>query len=129
MMKRLIPLFLCLAVLWGSPVLGATLKVAQGTITTQVANRAPVAALTSAAATVGKLFCFTRITGAKADTSITHVWYRNGKEMARIVLPVRSSNWRTWSSKRILPQWTGKWKVEVLDAKGNLLATIPFTLL
>ena len=47
--------------------------------------------------------------------------------MARVVLPVRSADWRTWTSKRILPQWTGRWKVEILDSDENLLQTITFT--
>jgi hypothetical protein len=128
-MKRLIPLVLACAVLWSFPAFGAPLKVAQGVITTKVDHRAPVDTVKTYSATAGRLFCFTRITGATEDTTITQVWYRNGKEMARVVLPVRSSDWRTWSSKRILPQWTGNWKVEVLDADGNLLATIPFTLI
>jgi hypothetical protein len=43
-------------------------------------------------------------------------------------LPVRSSNWRTWSSKTVLPQWVGQWQVEVLDRDGTLLKTIAFSL-
>ncbi len=128
-MKRIIPLFVCLAVIWSFPAFGASLKVARGVITTRVVNRAPVDTVKTYAATAGKLECFTRIMGATTDTTVTHVWYYNGKEVARVVLPVRSSDWRTWSSKKISPQWTGSWKVDVLDADGNLLATIPFTLI
>ncbi|RMH43608.1 MAG: DUF2914 domain-containing protein, partial [Gammaproteobacteria bacterium] len=51
-----------------------------------------------------------------------HVWYWQDREMARVDLPVRSSNWRTWSSKRILPEWTGPWRVVVEDAAGKVVA-------
>ena len=115
-------LLLCLPTL----VLAAPLQVAEGTITTAVAHRAPVDLVASVQADVGRLYCFTRITGAGGDTRITHVWYRGAKEMARVTLPVRSADWRTWSSKRILPGWAGAWRVDVLDAGGNLLRSLPF---
>ena len=112
----------------GSSALAAGMSVAQGVITTQVADRAPVDAVETYPASVGKLYCFTHLVGAAAPTTVTHVWYRGDQEMARVVLPVRSADWRTWSSKRILPGWTGSWRVEVLDAAGQVLQTIPFTL-
>ncbi len=126
-MKRLIAAAVCLGLMWAFPAFGAGLKVAQGTITTKVIDRNPVDHVQTFPASEGVLYCFTRITGASADTTVTHVWYREGKEMARVVLPVRSADWRTWSSKRILPQWTGRWKVEILDSDENLLQTITFT--
>jgi hypothetical protein len=128
-MKRLTLLFLCLAALWSFPALSAAMEVAEGVITTEVRDRVPVDAVQTYSASVGKLYCFTRITGAAIDTTITHVWYRAGEEMARVELPVRSSNWRTWSSKNILPEHTGEWKVDILDAEGNILVTIPFVLI
>lgn len=127
-MKRLSLLLVLLALLVAAPALAGNLTVAEGVITTQVANHQAVDQIQTYSAKVGKLFCFTRITGAAGDTTITHVWYHGDKEMARVELPVRSPNWRTWSSKRILPSWTGAWKVEVLDAQGKVLKTIPFTL-
>ncbi len=77
----------------------------------------------SAAFTAGieKVFCLSRILGLEAPTSVTHVWYRDGKTMARVDLNVGSSNWRTWSSKRLLPDWTGRWEVKILDSDGRVL--------
>jgi len=46
--------------------------------------------------------------------------------MARIELPVRSINWRTWSSKRIPADWSGSWRVEIQDQYGEVLTTLPF---
>lgn len=128
MMKRLSLSLVLLVLLVATPALAGTLKVARGVITTQIVNRQPVDQIQTFSASVGKLYCFTRITGAQGDTTITQVWYHEGKVMARVQLPVRSSDWRTWSSKRIMPGWAGAWKVEVLDAQGNILQTIPFTL-
>ena len=42
-------------------------------------------------------------------------------------LPVKSASWRTYSSKTIPEYWTGDWEVRVVDAEGNTLASIPFT--
>ena len=106
----------------------ATLRVADGAITTAIKNQLPVDRIESYRADFGKLYCFTRIVGAQEDTVVTHVWYYQDAELARVTLPVRSSDWRTYSSKRFLPQWAGQWRVVVLDGEGNEIATVPFLL-
>jgi hypothetical protein len=77
---------------------------------------------------VGQIFCYTHIEGVQGESEIEHVWLHEGQERARVTLPVRSPDWRTWSSKRMLPSWTGDWKVEVRTADGGLLKTLEFTL-
>ena len=57
---------------------------------------------------------------------MTHAWYHEGETRARVDLPVGSLSWRTWSSKRILPSWTGRWEVKVLDAEGTVLGAAAF---
>ncbi|WP_425429688.1 DUF2914 domain-containing protein [Desulfuromusa kysingii] len=105
-----------------------SLRVADGTITSAIENQLPVDRIESYRADFGKLFCFTRIIGAQKDTEVTHVWYYQDAELARVTLPVRSSDWRTYSSKRFLPQWAGQWRVVILDGGGNEIAAIPFML-
>ena len=80
-----------------------------------------VGTATTFPAGVERLWCRTRILGAAEPVTITHVWYRDGKTMARVELDVRSSDWRTVSSKLLLPDWTGRWEVKVLDAAGTIL--------
>ena len=104
------------------------LRVADGTITSAIRNQLPVDRIETYRADFGKLYCFTRIVGAQGDTAVTHVWYYQDAELARVTLPVKSSDWRTYSSKRFLPQWAGQWKVVVLDGEGSEIATIPFVL-
>jgi hypothetical protein len=41
-------------------------------------------------------------------------------------IPVRSSSWRTWSSKRILKEWQGIWRVDILLPGGKLLISKEF---
>ncbi len=104
------------------------LDVVDASITTRIVNREPLDSLNTVPAGTDQLYCFTRINGATDDTWITHVWYCEDQELARVRLPVRSSNWRTWSSKRILPQWKGAWRVEVLDERGEPLLIVPFSI-
>ncbi|MCP4572388.1 MAG: DUF2914 domain-containing protein [bacterium] len=68
----------------------------------------------------------TRVWGLAGDTSVTHAWYHEGETKARVDLPVFGGHWRTWSSKLILPAWTGAWEVKVLDADGSVLASASF---
>jgi hypothetical protein len=72
------------------------------------------------------LSCFTRITSTQSPTKISHVWYFGETEKARVKLPVKSSNWRTYSSKRIQSHEIGDWYVEVLGPQGELLQTLRF---
>ena len=120
----LIALFVSVSV-WAS---AADLMVADGTITTAIENQMPVDRIDSYPAGFGKLFCFTRIVGAEKNTAVTHVWYYRDDEMARVTLAVGSADWRTYSSKRFLPQWAGEWKVVVLDSEQNEIGSIPFIL-
>ena len=126
-MKNLLVLVI-IAVVSVSFVHAADLKVADGVITSAIENQLPVDQIETYRADFGKLYCFTRIVGALEDTEITHVWYFQDNELARVVLPVNSANWRTYSSKRFLPQWVGQWRVVVLDGEQNEIASIPFLL-
>ena len=106
----------------------ARVTVAEGVIATQVVDRTPVAVAEIFPPAVGTLYCYTRLVGAVEATAVTHVWFRGDEEVARVELPVHSGDWRTWSSKQILPAWTGAWRIEVRDAGGGVLQTIPFSI-
>ena len=95
-------------------------------LSTGVRDHVPVDTLSAVPADVGRLFLWTRITGAEDSTSVLHVWHRGEEEVARVELPVRSPDWRTYSTKRILPSWTGPWRVEIRDAAGRVLQTVNF---
>lgn len=128
-MRWLTVLLVAVASYWSAnPVYASGLKVTEGVVTTGIIERAPVDAIQIYPVTVGKLFCFTEVVGATEETTITHVWYFGNTVTTRSVLPVRSAYWRTWSATTVSPEWVGEWRVEVLDAKGNLLLELPFTL-
>jgi hypothetical protein len=104
----------------------SNLQVELSTVSKDVIDRAPVEAGSSFPASVGKLFCFTKITGALNPTHVTHVWSFDGTERARVELEVNSPSWRTYSSKIIENHEAGAWRVEVVDSAGNVLQTLNF---
>lgn len=103
-------------------------EVVDAVITTAIVDRAPVDSVEVFPIQNGKLYCFTRIIGAEDSTVVYHVWYRDEQLMSRVELPVNSPDWRTWSAKRFLEGWPGKWHVEIQDANGNRLRKVDFQL-
>lgn len=107
----------------------AEVWVAEAVVTTEIHDRVPVDEVQTYSATVGELYCFTRIAGAEHDMQVSHVWYYRDREVARVLLPIRSSNWRTWSRKTVPDRWTGDWRVEILDEQGVVLTKVGFRLI
>jgi hypothetical protein len=104
----------------------APLVVAEASVCRDVANRQPVGAGDSFEASVGKLYCFTKITGAQSPIQVSHAWYFGDAQRAMVALSIKSSSWRTYSSKRIQPHEIGDWRVEVLGPGGEILKTLVF---
>jgi hypothetical protein len=103
-----------------------SIAVSDATICRDVVNRTPIDPDVNYSAAIGKIYCFTKITGAQDPTQISHVWYFGDVERAQVSLPVGSANWRTWSSKTIQPNEVGQWFVDVVDANGKVLQTLQF---
>jgi len=103
------------------------LKVENMEICSAVEDRQPTGADTTFSATLEELYCFTKLVGAEGETSVSHVWYMGDEEKAKVDLSVKSENWRTWSSKKIIPEWAGSWRVDVVSADGEILASKEFT--
>jgi hypothetical protein len=74
-----------------------------------------------------RLCCFSEIGGAAQPDTVYHVWYWGDREMARVALSVKSSRWRTWSTKKILNEWRGQWRIDVTDKDGFVLASLDFS--
>ena len=93
----------------------------------EVEERQPVGTAERFASDVGSLACFSRITGGEGQT-IVHAWIHEGSTRARVELRVGSDSWRTWSTKQILPSWTGSWEVKIMTPEGQVLHTVAFTI-
>ena len=103
-----------------------SVEVAVAAICQDVVDREPVDAGVSFSASLGTLYCFTKITGAQDPTMVTHVWYFGATERARVELDIKAASWRTWSSKIIQAHEIGTWRVDVLDEGGTVLKELQF---
>ena len=105
-------------------------EVTNAVVTTRIENRMPEVqtADNKFASTVGRLFYFTKVEHAMEPTSILHEWYWQGELLAAVELDVNSNNWRTWSSKRIMPHQTGRWEVIAKRPDGSTAQTTSFSL-
>jgi len=94
---------------------------------TGVENREATGVDTTFSADVGKLFCWTKITGATTETQISHNWYYQDQEVVKIDMLVKYPSYRCWSIKTIYPQMKGNWRVDIADTEGNTIGSISFT--
>ncbi len=97
-------------------------------VTTAVVNREPSGDGSVFPPSTGALYYFTEVDGISTPTQITHIWYYQDQKMVEIPLALEGPRWRTWSSKRILENWVGSWKVEAVDQSGNVLSFQTFNI-
>lgn len=106
---------------------GATsITITEAVVCEDIQNRAPVGSNDVFPQGVTKLYCFTRVVGAMANTTLTHNWYHNGNLKASVQLSIASADYRTWSSKTLASQSSGEWLVEILSEDGKPLQNLLF---
>jgi len=110
------------------PAQAPALSVARDAVAASVVDREPKDPAQTFAPTTPTVYYFTVIHGAQTPTTITHRWSYKDQVTAEVKLPVEGSPWRTWSSKAMLPEWTGSWKVEAVTEAGQVLASKTFTI-
>ena len=106
--------------------LSGDLNVATAVICNNVTDRQPIETGNEFPVSVGKLYCYNKISDIRNSTKIIHVWYFQDTERARVTLGVNPPNWRTYSSKIIQAHEVGDWQVAILDAAGNSLEKVDF---
>ena len=104
-----------------------SISVAATAICRGVSERQPVEPGDRFPSDVGSLSCFTRVIHGKG-MNVVHAWIHEGHTRARVELEVGSDSWRTWSTKRILPSWTGSWEVKIMTPDGIVLESVSFTI-
>ena len=95
-----------------------------------VENREIVNPSDSFPSSVEKVYCLSKIKTDEAPTNVYHIWYYKGKEVSKVELPIKlnSIGYRVWSSKKILPNWVGEWKLVITDKNGNVLTEKKFNI-
>lgn len=110
-------LFLALA--WNSTVLAAEGEVYRAQFTTAVENHEPVDEVTELGTDHDRVLFFMEARNLENRT-LTHRYHYDGEVQAEVDLTIGGPRWRTWSSKRLMPEWEGTWTVEVVDEEGEV---------
>ncbi len=92
--------------------------VSRAIFTSQIVDREPADNLTEMSNDTQRIYFFTDLRKLEGQI-VTHRWEYNGKTMAEVKFKVGSGpRWRVFSSKNLLPEWTGEWTVIVTDESG-----------
>ena len=101
-------------------------EISRALFTTGIDGREPVAMVDSMdSATSNSISFFTEINNMSGET-VTHQWTHHDKVMFEKTFEVKAARWRVWTSKTLIPDWTGTWTVNVLDNERTLLASKSF---
>ncbi len=93
---------------------------------TDVKDRETEGVADSFKADVGKVYCWTKVTGPEGGGEITHAWYRGDEKMSDVKLALKFKSVRTWSYKTIPADGQGEWRVDVLAPDGTVLKSVAF---
>lgn len=128
-MNKLLSIMLTLLLLGTAVSLRAeTIKITELVVTTKISKRNPIDAVHRIShRSVKALYCFTRtLQDDAADTSIKHVWLRDGQVVKEIDLPVKGRRWRAYSALSVNASSRGNWRVEVRDEAGTVIKAVEF---
>jgi hypothetical protein len=102
-------------------------SVARAVFTSQIVDREPVDSLSELSNDSDRIYFFTDLREL-AGQIVTHKWEHDGQVMAEIKFKVGNGpRWRVYSSKNLLPTWTGQWTVSVVDEHGSTLNVSTFS--
>ena len=95
--------------------------ISRALFTIGIDNREPVIMVDSISAdSYNSISFFTELNGMSGET-VTHQWMFDDKVMFEKSFEVGADRWRVWTSKTLLPDWTGTWTVKVLNEDGSIL--------
>ena len=95
--------------------------VSRALFTVGIDNREPVIMVDSISPdSYTSISFFTELNGMSGKT-VTHQWVFDDKVMFEKSFEVNGDRWRVWTSKTLIPDWTGTWTVKVLNEDGSVL--------
>ncbi len=121
LMSQGVPLLTAIVLFSSFPVLvwAGELRLTRALICLDIKDREPVGESSTFPPSTKRVFCFTDVEAASGPSEIRHVWYFSGKKVHEFSVPVKSSRWRTWTSKNIFPAQTGPWRVDVVETSSQ----------
>ncbi|GMR16353.1 MAG: hypothetical protein BMS9Abin31_0683 [Gammaproteobacteria bacterium] len=96
-------------------------SVVRSAFTREIDEREPTENLQNLTNDNGQVKFFTELRDMSGQTAI-HRWEYDGKVVAEVEFNVKGPRWRVWSSKSFVPQWTGDWKVSVINGAGEVIS-------
>ena len=96
-------------------------SVIRSIFTSAIEDREPVDQVKELANNNDKIIYYTELRDMAGQIA-KHRWEYNGKVMAEVEFNVKGQRWRVWSSKSFVPQWTGEWKVSVLNGANEVIS-------
>lgn len=96
-------------------------SVVRSAFTREVAEREPTENLENLTNENGQVKFFTELRDMSGQTAV-HRWEYDGKVVAEVEFNVKGPRWRVWSSKSLVPKWTGDWKVSVINGAGEVIS-------
>ena len=103
----------------------ATGSVAKAQFTSDVQNREPVDELTTLDNSHTRIYFYAVLVNLQGQ-EVTFRWSYNDVTQAEVKQTPSSARYRTKTSKELDPSKLGTWKVEVMDASGNVLTSKTF---
>jgi len=101
-------------------------EVSRAMFTIGIDNREPVIMVDSIdSSSYTSISFFTELTELTSH-NVTHQWTFNDQVMFEKTFEVKGPRWRVWTSKTLIPSWTGSWTVNVLDDDRSVLASKSF---
>ncbi|MBR9982500.1 MAG: DUF2914 domain-containing protein [Desulfatitalea sp.] len=79
--------------------------------------------------TAGRISFYTSFDGVTDTTFIEHKWYRRDELITVKRLTLRPPNWATFSSIQLREADKGPWRVEIWDARSELIQTLRFSVI
>lgn len=98
----------------------ASSHIKRAAFATAIVDREPVNTVDTLYTDVTRIFFFTEVKDM-AGQRIMHRWLHGSEGKAEVSFNIGGARWRVHSSKNLLPEWTGEWRVEVLGPDGSAL--------
>lgn len=93
-----------------------------------IQDRTPVNVTEVFPAGTETVYCFLEARDIAQPTDVKMVWYHGDQEVAQVPLAIgQGPRWRTYASKEMMGM-KGNWKVYLVDAADNTLASVQFVL-
>jgi len=92
----------------------------------EVIDRTPVDIDTVFNNNVGRVYCWSAVTGVEDSLQIYHIWNYEGQEMARVPIKIVGSYFRAFTFQTITSNMIGEWTVYIIDKDNNILGLASF---